>query len=85
MRFSICFVTEQDFRDNHNGSNDYYNNVLAMHCAVFTSLFDNHFVSHNSTGILYRADHQPMIKKNKKKPLLSPPHQGWQKTEEKKE
>ena len=29
---------------NHNDSNDYYNNVLAMHCAVFTSLFDNHFI-----------------------------------------
>ena len=43
------------------------------------------FVSHNSTGILYRADHQPVIKKNKKNPFLSPPPQGWQKIEEKKE
>lgn len=43
------------------------------------------FVSHNSTGILYRADHQAAIKKNKKKPLLfPPPPQGSQKTEEKK-
>ena len=43
------------------------------------------FVSHNSIGILYRADHQPVIKKNKKNPFLSPPPQGWQKIEEKKE
>lgn len=44
MRFSVCFVTEQDFRDNHNDSNDYYNNVLAMHCTIFTSLFGNNFI-----------------------------------------